>query len=481
MVVQHNMQALNANRMLGITTGQQAKSTEKLASGYQINRAADDAAGLSISEKMRKQIRGLDQASTNAEDGISAVQTAEGALTEVHSMLQRMNELAVQAANGTNSENDRQSIQNEIDQLTTEIDRVAETTKFNETYLLKGNGKTSTNIISAKDAGIAGTLVGAGTGTATFTMSALKYGDTISIGGKGYTIGITVGATGTQNTLKNIVANTNETRITINGTEYEIITGKDDVEDPSRKTKETLAALVSDGDKVVLGTQTYVAMTEDTTKKAADGIGDNDGSVISANKAYKLIAEELRVASSIGTDPGKDATVEASRLNGAAAYTSAKQYAVNNTQVAFKINEGEVKTKQGLQVGLHVGADADGTNKITFTMQTMDSAGLGVKGLNLVDTTGAKATYAIDAIAEAVQRVSDQRSTLGAVQNRLDHTIANLDNVVENTTAAESAIRDTDMAAEMVDFTKNNILAQAGQAMLAQANSSTQGVLSLLG
>ena len=482
MVVQHNMQALNANRMLGITTGQQAKSTEKLASGYQINRAADDAAGLSISEKMRKQIRGLDQASTNAQDGISAVQTAEGALTEVHSMLQRMNELAVQAANGTNSESDRQSIQNEIDQLTTEIDRVAETTKFNETYLLKGNGKTCTNIVSAKDAGIAGKLTGVGTGTATFTMSALKYGDTISIGGKGYTIGITV------SDLKDIVkdgikdANGKDVdRITINGTEYKIV-DKDNNEDPSEKSLDTLSALVSDGDKVTFGTQTYVAMTEDTTGgKKADGVGDNDGSVISAKKAYELIANELRVASNIGVDPGKESSVEGSTLNKAAAYDKASEYTSTQTQVAFKINEGKVVTKQGLQVGLHVGADADGTNKITFTMNTMDSAGLGVKGLNLVDTSGAKATYAIDAIAEAVQKVSDQRSTLGAVQNRLDHTIANLDNVVENTTSAESAIRDTDMAAEMVDYTKNNILAQAGQAMLAQANSSTQGVLSLLG
>ena len=140
MVVQHNLQAMNANRMLNITTGSQSKSAEKLSSGYRINRAADDAAGLSISEKMRKQIRGLDQASTNAEDGVSAVQTAEGALTEVHSMLQRMNQLAVQSANGTNSETDRKAIQDEIDQLTKEIDRVSETTKFNETYLLKGDG-----------------------------------------------------------------------------------------------------------------------------------------------------------------------------------------------------------------------------------------------------------------------------------------------------------------------------------------------------
>ena len=145
MVVQHNMQAANANRMLNITTNSQSKSTEKLSSGYRINRAADDAAGLSISEKMRKQIRGLDQASTNAQDGISCVQTAEGALTEVHSMLQRMNELSVQAGNGTMSQDDRQNIQDELDQLVTEIDRVSETTKFNETYLLKGDGETNGN------------------------------------------------------------------------------------------------------------------------------------------------------------------------------------------------------------------------------------------------------------------------------------------------------------------------------------------------
>ena len=174
MVVQHNMQASNASRMLNITSGAQAKSTEKLSSGFKINRAADDAAGLSISEKMRKQIRGLDQASTNAQDGVSAVQTAEGALTEVHSMLQRMNELAVQASNGTNSESDRSSIQDEINQLTTEIDRVAETTKFNETYLLKGDYGTKTIKIAAHDAGLAGTLT-QNTTTATFTMNALAF------------------------------------------------------------------------------------------------------------------------------------------------------------------------------------------------------------------------------------------------------------------------------------------------------------------
>ena len=189
MVVQHNMQAANANRMLNVTTSAQSKSTEKLSSGYRINRAADDAAGLSISEKMRKQIRGLDKASSNAEDGVSSVQTAEGALTEVHSMLQRMNELAVQAANGTNSDTDRGAIQDEISQLTTEIDRVAETTKFNETYLLKGGNGTKKEYMTAHDAGLKGTLTDNGDGTATFVMDALKAGDKVSIGGKTYTIG----------------------------------------------------------------------------------------------------------------------------------------------------------------------------------------------------------------------------------------------------------------------------------------------------
>jgi len=465
MVVQHNMQALNANRMLGVTTGLQAKSTEKLSSGYKINRAADDAAGLSISEKMRKQIKGLDQASTNAQDGISAVQTAEGALTEVHSMLQRMNELAVQAANGTNSESDRQSIQDEIDQLTTEIDRVAETTKFNETYLLKGNGKETTVKISAKDAGIEGILTGEGTGVAKFEMDELKTGEQITIGSKGYTIGTTIAA------IKTAVGNATTT-VNINGTEYTV--GAADDETTNTYTTATLQSFVSDGDKVIVGSNTYVAMTEDT----ADGVGDNDASVISANKAYELIGKELVKASSVGTDPGSEAVAASNAAGGA---VTGDAFAIADEKVTFYIKEGSVETTQGLQFTLHVGADADENNKIALTIDSMDSTSLGVSGINLVDNTGAKATYAIDAIADAVAKVSAQRSALGAVQNRLEHTIANLDNVVENTTSAESEIRDTDMAEEMVNYSKNNILAQAGQAMLAQANTSTQGVLSLLG
>ena len=387
MVVQHNLQAMNSNRMLGITTSSQSKVTEKLSSGYKINRAADDAAGLSISEKMRKQIRGLDQASANAQDGISSVQTAEGALGEVHDMLQRMNELAVQAANGTNSTSDRTAIQNEIKQLTTEIDRVAETTKFNETYLLKGDVKGSTKTITLKphDAGLKGSMVYTeGATTAKFTVPELKESDTIMIGGKQYTI------------------------------------------------------------------------------KAAE---NKDLDEITKDQAYDLMKVELKKANQIGAE-----NPEAVNVGG--------------TAPAFEITLGKQTVAKPLAFNLHVGADADMTNKISVNIETMNSAYLGIKDLNVVDnedvSPGAQATYAIDAIADAIQKVSDQRSALGAVQNRLEHTIKNLDNVVENTTAAESQIRDTDMASTMVEYTKNNILMQAGQSMLAQANQSTQGVMSLL-
>ena len=459
MVVQHNMQAMNANRMLGVTSGLQAKSTEKLSSGYKINRAADDAAGLSISEKMRKQIRGLDQASTNAQDGISAVQTAEGALTEVHSMLQRMNELAVQAANGTNSESDRLAIQNEIEQLTTEIDRVAETTKFNETYLLKGNGKTTTLTVAAKDAGIAGKMMGAGTGTAVFTMDELEPGTKITIGSKGYTIGTEISE------VQGEVPTTAGCTITINGIEYTVVDTDAEVDEADNKyTATNLSDMIKDSDTVIIGTTTYVTMKD---ADANVGVGDNDASVVSAEKAYELIQEELRKASSVGADPGYEASV--------GDYDDSV-----DGKISFTITEGTVEGTQGLQFSLHVGADADESNKIAVTIDTMDAAGLGVKGLNLLDNTGAKATYAIDVIAEALARVSATRSELGAIQNRLEHTIANLDNVVENTTAAESEIRDTDMAEAMVEYSKNNILQQAGQSMLAQANQATQGVLSLL-
>ena len=488
MVVQHNLQAMNANRMLNITTGSQSKSAEKLSSGYRINRAADDAAGLSISEKMRKQIRGLDQASTNAEDGVSAVQTAEGALTEVHSMLQRMNELAVQASNGTNSKTDRDAIQSEIDQLTTEIDRVAETTKFNETYLLKGdaNGATKTIKINAHDAGLKGTLVDNGD-TATFTADALTEGGTVTIGGKEYkATGITaptsaaitqktkpaVDATGAYALNLTGMAATLDGKTTFNiaGKDYEITLAKGD--DAAAIAGKLVTAFNANKAADGLGGSYTATNTDGEITFTASGDGANataltqtsawtaDEDAKAVSDIYDLMEAELTTASSIGTDTAATVT---------------------GTDGKFTITKGSTTVAEKLNFNLHVGSDADMTNKINVNIETMNSSYLGIKGLNVSDDTGVAATYAVDAIADALQKVSDQRSSLGAVQNRLEHTIANLDNVVENTTSAESRIRDVDMAEEMVEYSKNNILAQAGQSMLAQANQATQGVLSLLG
>ena len=462
MVVQHNMQAANANRMLNVTTSAQAKSTEKLSSGYRINRAADDAAGLTISEKMRKQIKGLDRASTNAQDGVSAVQTAEGALTEVHSMLQRMNELATQSANGTNSTTDRKAIQDEIDQLSTEIDRVSETTKFNEMYLLKGtNGTTATKTLNAHDAGFAGSF---DTNQTTFTLDkTLNADDKVTIAGKEYTIA----AAGTTGTAANATSsNTNVTVTNGNaytGTANETLTYKDATgggtagwykNGNTTTTPDVAAAGGTYKGVTIAGTAT----ANDTITLTAAVAGTAAAGAIEATEAYNKIADELKKASSIGAD--NDATV------------------TSNGDGTFTIAKGTVAIKDALSFNLHVGADADTTNKISVKIDSMSSAGLGIKGIKA--DTEQNATYAIDAIADAISKVSEQRSSLGAVQNRLEHTINNLDNVVENTTSAESRIRDTDMAEEMVNYSKNNILAQAGQSMLAQANQSNQGVLSLL-
>lgn len=360
------------------------------------------------------------------------MQTAEGALTEVHAMLQRMNELAVQAANGTNSESDRTALQNEISQLTTEIDRVAETTKFNETYLLKGDvdGSTKNVYLNGHDAGIKGefgatnaanVVNGVATdGLYTLTVSGIAAGNTINIGGVEYT-------------------------------------------------------LADDADGA--------------TTDAAKALHDNKK--ITLTEAGKMIANELTKANMIGTDAKftdnatngiYDTGTFTAATNGTAVQVNPAT--ASDGKLVFSITAAQVVPEKALSFNLHVGADADMTNKIGVDIETMNSTYLGIKGLNVVgpsNDNGITATYAIDAIADAVQKVSDQRSALGAIQNRLEHTIANVDNVVENTTAAESRIRDTDMASEMVTYSKNNILAQAGQSMLAQANQSTQGVMSLLG
>nr|WP_304971491.1 flagellin [uncultured Acetatifactor sp.] len=401
MVVQHNLTAMNSNRMLGITTGAQAKATEKLSSGYKINRAADDAAGLAISEKMRKQIRGLTQASANAQDGISAVQTAEGALTEVHDMLQRMNELAVKAANGTMSKSDRDALQSEVDQLVTEIDRVSTTTKFNETYLLKG-----------ASGGSAGKLV--------FTTATTKLTSNF----------------GTWN------ENTGTTSVNVG-------------------TTQTQAGSYT-YKSVQVGAKTTYMLVESSLK---DGKGVTEWAKDLSTGNTKAFTSMDALMAAIKRDNGENVKSVSAYYDGG---------------VKLKI-EAFANLNDAIDFSLHVGADSSDDNKINLNISQMSARGLGINGLDISGNDDTKATAAIDVVADALSRVSAQRATLGAVQNRLEHTIANLDNVVENTTAAESAIRDTDMATQMVTYSNNQILAQAGQAMLAQSNQANQGVLSLLG
>ena len=575
MVVQHNLTAMNSNRMLGLTTKTQAKSTEKLSSGYKINRAADDAAGLSISEKMRKQIRGLTQASLNAQDGISAVQTAEGALTEVHDMLQRMNELAVKASNGTMSEDDRSYVQNEIDQLVTEIDRVSETTKFNETYLLKGSGDKSATVkadatigttsseatVTAAKGNIYSGTITSGLASGTEEKATITYQDaegntrtkevTFKAGadaeataknlakaieddkdlgrifnasadksGKltvesklngnktddsknavstitfksdagvlktAITGAITEAATGESVTftLTN-KAGVNQLKdgnsITIDGKTYTYDSQKASTTDDANtfKSLDDLQKLLGDDYEVsveITATKTSQEWKQDPTGGATAAIKDGDKVVTTETTDLKA----AKKADALGSVAATDGTTEFKDVAAPTGNTAGTEVKYTDKAITLNIaRKAAVETSDALTLSLQVGADSTEENKISVDIESMSAKSLGIDGLKVDGTNSTNADNAIDTIAEAIQKVSTQRSALGAVQNRLEHTINNLDNVVENTTSAESQIRDTDMATEMVKYSNNNILAQAGQAMLAQANQSNQGVLSLL-
>lgn len=720
MVIQHNLQAMNANRMLNITTQNVSDSTEKLSSGYKINRAADDAAGLAISEKMRKQIRGLDRASTNAEDGISCVQTAEGAMAEVTDMLQRMNELCVQAANGTNSESDRQYIQDEIDQLISEIDRVSETTKFNETYLLKGDEDkvikkaycTTYSVTYMKNGGlgvnelpyhirytdnnniymVSNDVFTSDTSTP-ISADKISQGDDITkymlhsdyepsiahavINADKYAAFINVElntavATGNSGKVHNEVNVTSDYDLSTNGIDNTVRANKDLFvyntadstvtrvpmgeemtpylnNDNTMKDGYRLVDILCGGTDATIGTSnatpiiTYTGADADvyywdstsnstilthltygqnindiykidnTINRYYNGIWGwtkspksiDDIITISAdgntckfsepvnmfvvndymNRPRNIILSQMNFEMNLdycytgrgqlngypycklgsGTGewyvffelfknlfPSGDAflvepaqidisyktgtsdRVKNTILNGAdfhwtehnieiiqeksqlydadgnpvseiglnkyfdengnykgGLFSSPQATAtdeVKNTgdnSIELYINQMYHEYFDELGINLHVGADSDRPNKIPLSIQSLSSAALGIDKLHsinigIVDNTGSNATDAIDVIADALKILSSQRANLGAIQNRLEHTIKNLDNVVENTTSAESEIRDTDMAEEMVRYTNNNVLQQAGQAMLAQANQSNQGILNLL-
>ena len=397
MVVQHNMTAANANRQLGITTSAQAKSSEKLSSGYRINRAGDDAAGLKISEKMRSQIRGLDKASSNAQDGISLIQTAEGALNESHSILQRMNELAVQGANDTNESIDRDAINEELSALTSELDRIASTTQFNKQNLLDGN----------------------------FTSKNLQVG-----ANSDQKISISIDAmNSTALGLHNIAGSTSQSQ-----------TGK-------KVTGFTFGKYSVD----VNPTDSF----SDQKASAINGLQDAVSQAANSTGYMRQLDLETGSAYYVGADTNT-------------------RYSAASAAMAADLSNMKIAISNGITDN---GATYANTENVIAKNTTVGEATT-LTDPSVKDYASANAT--IDAVQKAINQVSSQRSALGALQNRLEHTVSNLDNVSENTSSAESRIRDTDMASEMVTYSKNNILAQAGQSMLAQANQSTQGVLSLL-
>jgi len=554
MVVQHNLTAMNSNRMLGLTTASQAKSTEKLSSGYKINRAADDAAGLAISEKMRRQIRGLTQASANAQDGISAVQTAEGALTEVHDMLQRMNELATKSANGTNSQEERDYIQSEVDALIDEIDRVSETTKFNEIYLLKGAAdedgaaadtpavkqkvtmndaakklmEMKVSVKAGQEAFAVGstTAVTASSGATKASMS-LNTTAIAALGGGGKTL--CASSDGTDANYVTLTADNLKDYCDVNadGT----VSAKTGVKFAYGNNEAAVQAgggtEVTDVTTIVTGKAAAEAVTGDVDKYVelgADGkLKYKDGAMlykVGADKDGQHGTQTPQTGSQqikeddLGTYfEAKGTPIRTGDTDTSAALTEDADMSVYFDEYGVYLGGLYLEDKDGnmkeigaeqinkyfdftpaegeggagaagpaLEFKLQVGAEGNEENTISVKIESMSAAGIGIDKLA---ETGVKtqedSQKAIQTIADAIKKVSQQRSDLGAVQNRLEHTINNLDNVVENTTSAESQIRDTDMATEMVRYANNNILAQAGQAMLAQANQANQGVLSLLG
>ena len=495
MVVQHNLTAMNSSRMLNITTDSQAKSTEKLSSGYRINRAADDAAGLSISEKMRSQIRGLNQASTNAQDGISLIQTAEGALNEQHSILQRMRELSVQASNGTETNEDREAVQNEIKQLQSELTRISDTTEFNTMKLLDGSQSGSKVQASvSKSAGANLTTEPATKASATTTaitkIDGKESSYSVTVMDKdGNASTTTVKFTGQNDLDKDAKSIVSELEKTDLANTFDITSSADG--------KITFTAKeAGSSSNVVLTKQDAAAAVavekseagEDAYSKLAAGIGVYDGTGNIEDKIFTVNGEKFAYV----TDPTKlgddykdvnyvktatvdtDAADAMAKLINAKTGISAEPDANTNTTINLKAGTSNTGNGITLQIGANEG------QTMNFTLDDMSADALGVGGNNVNLSTQESAKTATTTIDAAIKKVSAARGRMGAVQNRLEHTINNLDTASENLQTAESRIRDTDMAEEMVNYSKNNILAQAGQSMLAQANQSNQGVLTLL-
>ena len=499
MVVQHNMAAMNANRMLSGVSSAQSKSTEKLSSGYRINRAADDAAGLSISEKMRSQIRGLNQASTNAQDGISLIQTAEGALNEQHSILQRMRELSVQAANGTETNDDREAVQNEIEQLQSELTRISDTTEFNTMKLLDGSqsgSKVQASVSKAADAAKAMGKVESTNQVNTTAAFAAPLGDgkessysvtVLDKNGNSSTTTVKVtGDTTTANGVKETAAAFAEALKKTSLADSYDITSKDTGEivfTAKEKGSTANAILVSQDNGDVKATTKTEGVDGYNTITEKIGVYDGTGNI--EDKIFTVNGEKFAYVtdpSKLGDDYKDVNFVEATDVDDTAAGAMAKlisaKTGINAEANGKVVNLKPSATATGKGIELQIGANEGQT--MSFTLDDMSADALGVGSGSVDLSTQDKAKTATTTIDAAIKKVSKARGQMGAVQNRLEHTINNLDTASENLQTAESRIRDTDMAEEMVNYSKNSILAQAGQSMLAQANQANQGVLTLL-
>lgn len=552
MRINHNVMALNAHRQLFANQSNMAKSLERLSSGLRINRAGDDAAGLAISEKMRAQISGLNQASRNAQDGISLIQTAEGALNETHSILQRMRELSVQASNGTNTTEDRDAIQAEMSELKDEIDRIGNTTEFNTQKLLNGN--------MAGTAGVSGSNITTSAvsmkQTAALQTGSVDFGaidnspvdltvnETITIDGHDVTIDWAKHLTDDQETLldadysvTNMTADqradakdalegainaaideyngsnaagakVSHVKVWDDGTNLNIQSG----------VKGEESEISFSGGAVTSVLDNYFGANDDSTAQSATGDNVADFALAGTEtpqfsiNGIRLETAALAVATA-GTTSGDTVAADLeskintaiSTYNGSAGLSSGDEGFIEDVSVdandgrlvitspsgtvKFHEEEGEsfledmgltqAQTEAADNGALSFQIGANRSQTISLGISDMRSQALGIQSVDVSTLSGAEAS--IDALDGAIRSVSDERSKLGAYQNRLEHTINNLGTTAENLQAAESRIRDVDMAAEMMNFTKNQILQQASTAMLAQANVAPQGVLQLLG
>ena len=543
MVVQHNLNAINANNKMNINVSGTKKATEKLSSGYQINRAGDNAAGLAISEKMRSQIRGLSQATKNANDGISLIQTAEGGLNETHSILQRMRELAVQSANGTyQDDTDREAIQLEVDALKSEI---ASSTEYNGMKLLDGSlggSKAVTEFgakygaVSTADTDLVGATITsniAGVKVTTAYAASSKGGENAlwSADGKTLTMNLVAGETYTQKDIDNLIANATQSKdggqtqapseISIklaNGVMTASKAGDTDATVAGLRATGSNSAdvikLVGDKKSGAHGSSDQVTFTANSYGKAYDtGMASKItiSTDVAAGKENVEVTKAAKPADAAAGNPATAAEIKL-HLSTGKTYTekdienilkeagydySVKLEDTTNTdgdadgKIYFNVKgDAEVAITDGAGVGkdsvpnngkgltFQIGANGVEDQRVTLNVNDMSSSAIGVANADV--STQDSANAAIDMVDAAVKTVSMQRAGLGALQNRLEYTVNNLTTTNENLTAAESQIRDTDMATEMINYTKNNILQQASQAMLAQANQQPQAILQLL-